>query len=174
MKDRVDNLSNECINLIEVEVRIKVGLGQIMHMEVVQDTTKTLEVEEGIVQIIEVIMVTIWEVIKCMGIIIIIEKVIIGIKVRIGIEIDHLKGTEEIGEIIEVWVTVGPGQVLEQVQIEIELDVSNAGNMTTLLENVQLDKWVGRQNKYNKCLIWMKIRQYYKPHWWTQMKNNWL
>ena len=28
----------------------------------------------------------------------------------------------------------------------------------------QLDKQVGRQNKYNKFLIWMKIRQHYKPH----------
>ena len=59
MKDRVNNLSHECINLIEVEVRIKVGLGQIMHIEVIQDTTKTLEVEQGIVQIIEVVMVII-------------------------------------------------------------------------------------------------------------------
>ena len=92
----------------------------------------------------------------------------------IGIVVDHLKGRVEIGEIIEGWVTIGPGQVLEQVQIEIELDVLNVGNITTLQENVQLDKWVGRQNKYNKCLIWMKIRQYYKLHWWTQTKNNWL
>ena len=40
----------------------------------------------------------------------------------IGIGVDHLKGRVGIGEIIEVWVTVGPDQVLEQVQIEIELD----------------------------------------------------
>ena len=53
---------------------------------------------------------------------------------------------------------VGPGQVLEQVQIEIELDVLNVGNMTTLQENVQLNKQVGRQSIYNKCSIWMKIR----------------
>ena len=109
-----------------------------------------------------------------MGETIIIEEVIIGIKVTIGIGVDHLKGRVEIEEIIEAWVTVGQGQVLEQIEIEIELDVLNVGNTTTLQENVQLDKWVGRQNKCNKCLRWTKIRQYYKPHWWTQMKNNWL
>ena len=85
-----------------------------------------------------------------MGEIIIIEGVVIGIEVTIGIGVDHLKGRV--------------GQVLEQVQTEIELDVLNVGNMTILQENVQLDQQVGRQNKYNKCLIWMKIRQYCKPH----------
>ena len=80
---------------------------------------------------------------------IIIEEVIIGIEVAIGIGVDHLRGRVEIGEIIEAQVTVGPGQVLEQVQTETELDVSNVGNMTTLQEHVQLDKQVRRQNKYN-------------------------
>ena len=97
-----------------------------------------------------------------------------GTKVMIGIGVDHFKDRVEKGEIVEVWVTVDPGLVLEQVQIEIWLDVLNVGNMTILQENVPLDKQVGKQNKYNKCLIWMKIRQYYKPHWWTQMKINWL
>ena len=49
MKDRVNSLSHDCISPIEVEVRIevitKVGLGLIMHIEVVQDTTKILEAE---------------------------------------------------------------------------------------------------------------------------------
>ena len=49
MKDRVNHLSHECINLIEAEARIevitKVGLGLIMHIEVIQDTTKILEAE---------------------------------------------------------------------------------------------------------------------------------
>ena len=45
MKDRVNNLNHDCINLIEAEVRIEVGSGQIMHIETVQDTTKSLEVE---------------------------------------------------------------------------------------------------------------------------------
>ena len=46
-------------------------------------------------------MVTIQEVIKDMGEIIITEEVTIGIKVTIGIGVDHLKGRAEIGEIIE-------------------------------------------------------------------------
>ena len=49
MKDRVNSLSHECISLIEAEVRMevitKVGLGMIMHIEIVQDTTKILETE---------------------------------------------------------------------------------------------------------------------------------
>ena len=72
-----------------------------MHIEVIQDTNKTLEVEQGIVQMIEVVMVTIQEIIKGMGKIIMTEEVIIGIKVMIGIEVDYLKGRVEIGEIIE-------------------------------------------------------------------------
>ena len=59
MKDRVSNLSHDCNNLKEVEVRTEVGSGQIMHIEVVQDIIKTLEVGQGKVQIIEVVMVTI-------------------------------------------------------------------------------------------------------------------
>ena len=49
-------------------------------------------------------MVTIQEVINSMGgiIITIIEEVIIGIEVMIGIGVDHMKGRVEIGEIIEV------------------------------------------------------------------------
>ena len=59
MKDRVSNLNHECINLKEVEVRIEVGPGQIMLIEVIQDIIKTLEVEWGVVQVIEVVMVII-------------------------------------------------------------------------------------------------------------------
>ena len=105
MKDRVSNLNHECINLKEVEVRIEVGLGQIMLIEVIQDIIKTLEVEWGIVQIIEVVMVTILKVIKGTGeiiIITIIEEVIIGTDITIGIGVDHMKGRVEIGEIIEI------------------------------------------------------------------------
>ena len=105
MKDRVSNLNHECINLKEVEVRKEVGSGQIMLIEVVQDIIETLEVEQGIVQIIEVVMVTIQEVIKGMGeiiIITIIEEVILGIEDMIGIGLDDMKGRVEIGEIIEV------------------------------------------------------------------------
>ena len=64
------------------------------------------------------------------GEIVITEEVITGIKVMIEIEVDHMKGRVEIGEIIEVWVTAGPGQVLEHVKTAIELDVFNVENMT--------------------------------------------
>ena len=61
--DRVNCLSHECISLIQEEVRIevitKVGLGLIIHREVIQDTTKILEAEQDIAQIIEVVMVVI-------------------------------------------------------------------------------------------------------------------
>ena len=96
-----------------------------MYIEVVQDSTKILEAEQDIAQIIEVVMVITWEVIKGMGEIMIIEGVAIEIKAMIGKGVDHLKGRVEIWEIVEAWVTVDPGQVLEQVQTEIELDVSN-------------------------------------------------
>ena len=89
---------------------------------------------------------------------------IIGIGVRIGVGVDHIKDRIEIGEMVELQATVGLDQVLEPVQIEIELDVMSVGNMTTFHKNVQLDKQIGTQNKYSKCLIWMRIRQYYKPH----------
>ena len=60
-----------------------------MYIEVIQDTTKTLEVEWGIVWIVEVFMVTIWEVIKGMGEITIIEEVIIEINYRNKLRINY-------------------------------------------------------------------------------------
>ena len=66
-------------------------------------------------------MVIIQEVIKGMEeiITVLIEDAITGIKVMIGIGLDHMKGRIEIGEIIGVQATVGPGQVLKQIQIGI-------------------------------------------------------
>ena len=93
--DRVKNLSHECIHLTEAEVRIEIGLGQIMYIEVIQDIIKTLEVEQGMFQMIEVVTVIIQEVIKGTEEIIItktIEEAIIGIEVIIGIGIGHMKG----------------------------------------------------------------------------------
>ena len=48
-----------------------------MHIETVQDTTKTLEVEQGIVWLIEVVMVTIQEEIKGTGEIITITEEVV-------------------------------------------------------------------------------------------------
>ena len=59
MKDIVSNLNHECINLKEVDVRIDAGSGQIMLIKVIQDVIETLEVELDIVQITEVVLVTI-------------------------------------------------------------------------------------------------------------------
>ena len=59
MKNGISNLSCECINPKEVEVRVEVGLGQIMLIEDVQDIIKILEIEWCIVQILDVDMVTI-------------------------------------------------------------------------------------------------------------------
>ena len=50
----------------------------------------------------------------------------------IGIGIGHVKGRAEIREIIGVQATVGPGQVLKEIQIGIGLDVLSVGNMTIL------------------------------------------
>ena len=47
---------------------------------------------------------------------------------------------------------VGLGQDQEQVQTEIGSDVLSVESMTILLGSVLLDKKIGRQNKYNRCL----------------------
>ena len=47
---------------------------------------------------------------------------------------------------------VGLGQDQEQVQTDIGSDVSSVESMTILLGSVLLDKKIGRESKYNKCL----------------------
>ena len=74
---------------------------------------------------------------------------VILIEIGVGLEKENFQVI--LGEIIKV--AVGQDQVLEQVPIEIELDVSNLGNMTTLPKIVQTcwrQKKV-RQNKCSKC-----------------------
>ena len=51
--------------------------------------------------------------------------------------VGHLKDRIEIGEIIEVRVTVGLGQVLEQAQIETEFNAFSVESMIILHDNVQ-------------------------------------
>ena len=85
-------------------------------------------------------------------------------QIMTGIGVGHLKDRIEVGEVIEVQVTIGCGQALEQAQIETELGVLNVGSMIILQGNVQQGKRVGRQSKYNRCLIWMRMRQYYRFH----------
>ena len=110
-------------------------------------------------------MVTTHEVIKCMGeIMVVIEGMVIKIKIMTGIGIGHLRDRIEVGEMIEVSVIIGQDQVLEQVQTETGLGVSNVGSTTILQGNVQQGKRVGRQSKYSRCSIWMKTKQYYRLH----------
>ena len=87
------------------------------------------------------------------GIIIAIEGAAIEMIILIEIGVGHSKGRIGTGEIVEVQVTVGQGQVLEQAQIEIGFDVLSGENMTILPENVLLDKLdnpVGKLNKYSQ------------------------
>ena len=90
MKDRINHLNHEYINLTEVgdriEVVIKIGLGLIMHIGDIQSITRTLELGRGIILITEIVMVTTCEVIRGMGeIMLIIEGMIIEIKITTGI-----------------------------------------------------------------------------------------
>ena len=64
---------------------------------------RTLEAGLGIISRAEIIMVTMHEVIRGMQeIIIIIEGIITGIKLSIGIGVGHLRDRIEVGEMIEV------------------------------------------------------------------------
>ena len=70
----------------------------------------------------------------------------LGAKIMKEIGVGHMIGkTEEIAEgTIEVLVIVGLGQVQEQVQIEIGLDVLSAENMTISQETAQQHKGTER------------------------------
>ena len=83
-------------------------------------------------------MAIIHEIIKGMEDITITEEVVAEIKLKIEEGVGHLNDRIEVGERTEVRVTVGLGQVLEQVQIETELDASSVASMIILHENVEL------------------------------------
>ena len=83
-------------------------------------------------------MVTMYETIKGMEDITIMEEVVTDIKFIIEEGVGHLKDRIEVGEMTEVGATVGVDQVLGQVQIETELDASNVESTIILHENVQL------------------------------------
>ena len=78
------------------------------------------------------------EVIKGMEDMAIMKEVVTEIKLIIEEGVGHLKDRIEVGEMTEVRVTAGLGQVLGQVQIETEFNVSNAESMIILHKNVQL------------------------------------
>ena len=84
-------------------------------------------------------MAIVHEVIKGMEDMAIMEEVVTEIKLIIEERVGHLKDRIEVGEITEVRVTTGLGQVLGQVQIETEFGASNVESMIILCKNVQLD-----------------------------------
>ena len=137
-KVKTDNLNHESISPTKVEDRqdavmnkgdFRIGLGQTTPKEEDQGMNVIIEEGQDMFLIIEVIMKTIWEVIRGMKekIITKTEEEILGTKIM-KIWIRHMIGkTEAITEgTIEALVIVSLGQVQEQVQIEIELDVSSA------------------------------------------------
>ena len=104
----------------------RTGLGQTIHIKEDQGMDKIIEVGQDMILIIGVITETICKVIRGMRdkIITITEGETLGTKImKIGV--GHIIGkTEAItGWTIKALVTVGLGQVQEQVQIEIGLDV---------------------------------------------------
>ena len=126
---------------------------------------KTIEVGQDMILLIEAATGIIQEVVRGVGDqIIIIEGETLAVKIMIEIGVGHMKDRTETEGTIEALVTADQGQVQGQLQIEIGLDALSVGNMIILQETVQLDKQVGKQNKYDKCSIWMKIRHYCKPH----------
>ena len=106
-------------------------------------------------------MATTHEVIRGIEDITVTEEAVTEINLTVEDRVGHLKGRVEVGEMTEVRVTVGLGQVLEQVQIETEFDASSVESMIILHKNVplgQLGKLVGKLNKYNRCSIWTKTK----------------
>ena len=65
------------------------------------------------------------------------EEVVMEINLIAEDGVGPLKDRIEVGEMIEVRVTVGLGQVLEQVQIETESNALSVESMIILHENVQ-------------------------------------
>ena len=79
------------------------------------------------------------EVIKGMEDMVIMKEVVTEIKLIIEEGVGHLKDRIEVGEMTEVGVTTGLGQVLGYVQMQKEFDALNVESMIILCENVQLD-----------------------------------
>ena len=112
----IKHLNHECINQIEVEVKIVVtieaGLDLITSIEVIWDIIKILGVEQHIVSVTEVVMATMHDAIKGMEEITIMEEAVTEIKLITEEGVGHLKDRIEVGEMTEEGVTVDRGQVL--------------------------------------------------------------
>ena len=92
------------------------------------------------------------------------EGEIIEIKIMIEIGLGHTQDRIETKETLEALVTVDQDQVQGQLQIRIALDALNVENMTILQGIVELHRQIEKQNRSNRCSMWMRIKQYYKPH----------
>ena len=113
-----------------------------IHIEEGQGMDKIIKVGQDMIWITEVIMETIWEVTKGMG-----DKIILEMDSGNTLETKAMKETgvgHMIGNLeviiegtIEELVMVDEGQVPEQVQIEIGLDVLSVESMIILQENAQ-------------------------------------
>ena len=153
MEDRQDAVTNREV--------LRTGLGQTTHTEEDQGMENITEVDQDMILIIGVATDIIGEVIKNMGDrIIITEGETLEIKIMIGIGVGHMKDRIGTEEMIETLVIVDQDQVQEQLQIGIGLNASNVGNMATSQETVLQLRQIERQNKFNRCSIWMRIKQY--------------
>ena len=83
-------------------------------------------------------MATTHDVIRGIEEILITAEVVTEINLIAEDGVGHLKDRIEVGEMTEVRVTIGLGQVLEQVQIETEFDALSVESMIILHKNVQL------------------------------------
>ena len=147
MTDKIDSSNHRFLKVIEEEDKqdaitiredFKIGLDQIVagviHLEECQGIDKSIEVGQGMTQIIEEIIKTIWEIIKGMEDKIIAEialGAILEIKAMTEVGVGQMIGNLDIMRegTTEVLGTVDQGQVLEWIPIEIELDVSNVDSM---------------------------------------------
>ena len=78
-------------------------------------------------------------------------------EVEVGLGTDNIQVI--LTEIIR-GIVIDLDQVPELLLMEIELDALSVGNMIILLKTVQILKQKKNQNKYNKCIIWMKNKQH--------------
>ena len=138
----------------------------ITHNKDDQSMDKTIEVGQDMILITEVVTYIIWEVIKGMGdkIIITTEGETLEIKITIQMGVRDMKDRIKMEDMVEALVTVDKGQVQGWLQIEIGSDALNVENMAILQETVWLYWHTGKENRPRICSIWMRIRQYYKPH----------
>ena len=143
----------------------RTGLDQTTHTEDNQGMDKTIKVGQDMILIIKVVTDTIQGVIKGMGDNNNNNRR--GIFRNLNYNMNRSRSYEnriETEGMVEALVTVDQGQVQGQLQIGIGLDALNVENMTILQGTVQLYRQIGKQNRSNRCSIWMRIKQYYKPH----------